>query len=386
MTLIRRYTPAPRGKKAHESGAQTEKKHSIIKLPPTFLPHFQFMRVKICNFAARWIFLGHALRCEYARVKLGAFGAFSLAPIAFGVNTPLLNSAQANWQSGRFMAGGHMRGDGMVSRRSRGRKIQASHDRQEGRARSVGFQLSDITGVVVLVCGCCPGGIFSNSMALAIHGDMNLSIVMTSCSTMLALGMMPLLLFIYCQGFPSVRNAVPYGEIMLSLVLILVPCSVGIGIKTYRPQYSKRFTKVGMIIMLMFLVGTLILIGVGSGHIILTMMSPSLFAIAGFMPLIGYCFGYVFSSIFRLIHRERRTVSMETGCQNVPLCTTILKVAFPEDVVGPLYLFPTVYLVFQLLEAAIIIVLFRCYQRFKRNEEETYQAAATGGDLKESDV
>ncbi|KAL3979563.1 proprotein convertase subtilisin/kexin type 5 [Sarotherodon galilaeus] len=266
-----------------------------------------------------------------------------------------------------------------------------------------GFQLSDITGVVVLVCGCCPGGIFSNSMALAIHGDMNLSIVMTSCSTILALGMMPLLLFIYCQGFPSVRNAVPYGEIMLSLVLILVPCSIGILIKTYRPQYSKRFTKrvvgvkeevlvrvcglpVGMIIMLMFLVGTLILIAVGSGHIILTMMSPSLLAIAGFMPLIGYCFGYIFSSIFRLIHRERRTVSMETGCQNVPLCTTILKVAFPEEVVGPLYLFPTVYLVFQLLEAAIIIMLFRCYQRFKRQEKETYQAAATGEDPKESDV
>lgn len=49
----------------------------------------------------------------------------------------LLNSAQANWQSGRFMAGGHVRGDGMVSRRSRGRKIQASHGSQEGRARSV---------------------------------------------------------------------------------------------------------------------------------------------------------------------------------------------------------------------------------------------------------
>uniref|UniRef100_A0A3P9B3R7 Solute carrier family 10 member 1 n=1 Tax=Maylandia zebra TaxID=106582 RepID=A0A3P9B3R7_9CICH len=216
-----------------------------------------------------------------------------------------------------------------------------------------GFQLSDITGVVVLVCGCCPGGIFSNSMALAIQGDMNLSIVMTSCSTVLALGMMPLLLYIYCQGFPSVQNAVPYGEIMLSLVLILVPCSIGIIIKTYRSQ-------------------TLIyvlLIAIGSGHIILTMMSPSLLAIAGLMPLMGYCFGYVFSSIFRLIHRERRTVSMETGCQNVPLCTTILKIAFPDEVVGPLYLFPTVYLVSQLLEAAMIIMLFRCYQRFKRKEK-----------------
>ena len=29
------------------------------------------------------------MRCECARVKLGAFGAFSLASIAFGVNAPL---------------------------------------------------------------------------------------------------------------------------------------------------------------------------------------------------------------------------------------------------------------------------------------------------------
>ncbi|XP_026050534.1 sodium/bile acid cotransporter-like [Astatotilapia calliptera] len=249
-----------------------------------------------------------------------------------------------------------------------------------------GFQLSDITAVSVLVCGCCPGGQFSNTLTLALKGDINLSIVMTSCSMLLAMGMMPLLLYIYCKGFPSVRNAVPYVQIILSLVLTLVPCGIGILINTYRPQYSKRVTKVGMIIMLIILVGTLSLIAIGSGHIILTMMSPSLLAIAGLMPLMGYCFGYVFSSIFRLIHRERRTVSMETGCQNVPLCTTILKVAFPDEVVGPLYLFPTVYLVSQLLEAAMIIMLFRCYQRFKRKEKETYQAAATGEDLKESDV
>uniref|UniRef100_A0A3B4EZ99 Sodium/bile acid cotransporter-like n=1 Tax=Pundamilia nyererei TaxID=303518 RepID=A0A3B4EZ99_9CICH len=233
-----------------------------------------------------------------------------------------------------------------------------------------GFQLSDITGVVVLVCGCCPGGIFSNSMSLAIQGDMNLSIVMTSCSTVLALGMMPLLLYIYCQGFPSVQNAVPYGEIMLSLVLILVPCSIGIIIKTYRPQYSKKFTKVGMIIMLIILVGTLSLIAIGSGHIILTMMSPSLLAIAGLMPLMGYCFGYVIcliqSSMDIYIYIYIHTYILP---YNVPLCTTILKIAFPDDVVGPLYLFPTVYLVSQLLEAAMIIMLFRCYQRFKRKEK-----------------
>lgn len=62
--------------------------------------------------------------------------------------------------------------------------------------------------------------------------------------------------------------------------------------------------------------------------------------------------------------RCRRTISMETGCQNIQLCSTILKVAFPPDVIGPLYLFPMIYIVFQVGEALLLIVLFRVHQRF----------------------
>lgn len=36
------------------------------------------------------------------------------------------------------------------------------------------FQLSEIRAVVVLICGCCPGGNLSNIMTLALKGDMNL--------------------------------------------------------------------------------------------------------------------------------------------------------------------------------------------------------------------
>lgn len=68
---------------------------------------------------------------------------------------------------------------------------------------------------------------------------------MTCCSTVLALGMMPLLLYAYCQGFPELRDSVPYVEIIISLVMILIPCGVGILINYYRPQYSKTITKVG---------------------------------------------------------------------------------------------------------------------------------------------
>ena len=56
---------------------------------------------------------------------------------------------------------------------------------------------------------------------------------------------------------------------------------------------------------------------------------------------------------------------METGCQNIQLCATILKVAFSPEVIGPLYLFPLIYIVFQGAEALVFILLFRCYEEFK---------------------
>uniref|UniRef100_A0A3Q0RTN3 Hepatic sodium/bile acid cotransporter n=1 Tax=Amphilophus citrinellus TaxID=61819 RepID=A0A3Q0RTN3_AMPCI len=229
------------------------------------------------------------------------------------------------------------------------------------------FQLGDITAVVVLICGCCPGGALSNTLTLALQGDMNLSIVLTSCSTVLALGMMPLLLFLYCQGFPNVHNAVPYVEIIVSLVMILVPCGIGILINAYRPQYSKMITKVGVTIMVIFTVVTFIFTSISVGGIIMALLSPPLLATAALMPLIGYSFGYIISAIFRL--SQRRTISMETGCQNIMLCTTILMIAFPQEVIGPLFLFPTVYILFQLLEAVVLVMLFRCYQRFTRKEK-----------------
>lgn len=36
------------------------------------------------------------------------------------------------------------------------------------------FKLAEIAAVVILICGCCPGGALSNILALALQGDMNL--------------------------------------------------------------------------------------------------------------------------------------------------------------------------------------------------------------------
>ncbi|KAG5846868.1 hypothetical protein ANANG_G00119540 [Anguilla anguilla] len=237
------------------------------------------------------------------------------------------------------------------------------------------FRLSPMEALTVLICGCCPGGSVSNFFALAVQGDMNLSIVMTTCSILLALGMMPLLLYLYSQGIPNIERMVPYTGIILSLLMTLVPCAIGIAINHRAPRYSPIIIKAGMGVLLVSGVAFSIMVGVTIGDTLLRILSPRLLVTASLMPLSGFLFGYLLSSIFRLKGKCRRTVGVETGCQNAQICFTVLKVAFPLEVIGPLFLFPFVFIIFQTTEALAFAVVFRCYTRFKApaKDKDVYQ-------------
>ncbi|XP_050994401.1 sodium/bile acid cotransporter [Labeo rohita] len=233
------------------------------------------------------------------------------------------------------------------------------------------FQLNAMESISVLICGCCPGGNLSNIFSLALQGDMNLSIVMTTCSTVLALGMMPLLLFLYSLGFSNLVQSVPFLRITFALIMILVPCGIGILINYRVPQYSKIIIQVGLAILLISCVVIGVLAGITVGGKIFTVLSPQLIATAALMPLTGFICGYILSTLFRMNAICRRTVSMEVGCQNIQLCTTILRVAFPTEDIGQLFFFPIIYIVFQIVEALICIVLFRVHQRLRPFQNET---------------
>lgn len=67
---------------------------------------------------------------------------------------------------------------------------------------------------------------------------------MTTCSSVAALAMMPLLLYIFSRGMNHLEAAVPYGSIMTTLVLTLVPCAIGILINHHKPNYATLVKKV----------------------------------------------------------------------------------------------------------------------------------------------
>ncbi|XP_051004443.1 hepatic sodium/bile acid cotransporter [Acomys russatus] len=244
------------------------------------------------------------------------------------------------------------------------------------------FRLNNIEALAILICGCSPGGNLSNLFALAMKGDMNLSIVMTTCSTFSALGMMPLLLYIYTKGIydGNLQDKVPYVGIIISLVTVLIPCTIGIFLKSKKPRYVPYIIKAGTIITLLLSVAVIALSVINVGNSIMFVMTPHLLATSSLMPFTGFLLGYILSALFQLKPRCRRTISMETGFQNIQLCSTILNVTFSPEVIGPLFFFPLLYMIFQLAEGLLFIIIFRCYEKIKPPEKKTkmiYKAAAT---------
>ncbi|NXL02182.1 NTCP protein, partial [Mesembrinibis cayennensis] len=198
------------------------------------------------------------------------------------------------------------------------------------------FQLGATESLTILICGCCPGGNLSNIFSLALRGDMNLRTQDIHFTT--------LIIKIFAQSPPPFPNKQHFLGNFL-------PCS---------PLLA------WMVVLLLSSAAIIILSVANVGSSIMVVFSPSLLGSSALMPFIGFLLGYVLSAIFKLNDRCRRTVCMETGCQNVQLCSTILKVAFAPEIIGPLYFFPLLYLLFQLGEGLLLVLVFRIHDRIKK--------------------
>ncbi|XP_056413670.1 sodium/bile acid cotransporter 4 [Hyla sarda] len=234
------------------------------------------------------------------------------------------------------------------------------------------FKLNEVAAIAVLLCGCCPGGNLSNIMSLLVNGDMNLSIIMTTSSTLLALLLMPLCLWIYSRPWintPLVQF-LPLGAVTLTLCSTLLPIGIGVFVRYRYSRIADILLKVSLWSLLITLVLLFILTGAMLGPELLSTIPPSVYIVAVIMPIIGYSMGYGLATLFNLPPNCRRTVSLETGCQNVQLCTALLKLAFPAHLIGSMYMFPLLYALFQAAEAGIYVLVYKLYRKEVLHKQE----------------
>ncbi|XP_041915998.1 ileal sodium/bile acid cotransporter-like isoform X1 [Alosa sapidissima] len=219
-----------------------------------------------------------------------------------------------------------------------------------------------VQAIAILIMGCCPGGTISNIITYWIDGDMDLSITMTSLSTILAMGMMPLCLLVYSRSWVETGSIrVPYIQIGITLVSLIVPVACGVFVNYKWPKAAKVILKVGSV------VGCVLLMIVGVASALLyrgSWNTDAAMVIVGLIfPMIGFTAGFTIAILARQPWPRCRTIALETGAQNVQICTTVLQLSFsPQDLVQ-MFTFPLIYGSFQLTFGLLLITVYQIYKR-----------------------
>lgn len=212
--------------------------------------------------------------------------------------------------------------------------------------------------ISLLVIGSSPGGTTSNMFAYFSRADLALSLSMTAVSTVVAIVMMPLALFLYGSRFTDATIGLPYIEVIKTLGGILFPVAIGMAIRHKSMRVAKIVERIGA-----FAGVSVLLLLVGNGFINqqgLILETPiELYACAISLGLIGMLMGYGTARAFRLRPAARRAVSLETGIQNSPLAIAVIVLAFPESQHQQMLIIPLLYAIFVLLSASFVTLFWR---------------------------
>ncbi|CAH8509293.1 unnamed protein product [Schistosoma curassoni] len=187
-------------------------------------------------------------------------------------------------------------------------------------------------GFGLLTIACSPGGGNSNGWSFLLGGDINLSMLMTFISNLAALFMMPFLLFVYGRFFIDVtRIEIPYFYIFLQLLQIAIPALVGLGLRIWKPNFAKKFSKlVGPLFK--FQIVFFLTVGVYINWSLFRLLGafPLLVLICALLPWLGFCISSLFAFILRQSFQSIITVALETGIQNIAIAILVLLYVMPK--------------------------------------------------------
>ncbi|CAI2731281.1 unnamed protein product [Schistosoma spindalis] len=189
-------------------------------------------------------------------------------------------------------------------------------------------------GFGLLTIACSPGGGASNGWCLLLGGDINLSILMTFISSLSALFMMPLLLFIYGRFFIDVTKIkIPYVNIVFQLLQVAIPALMGLGLRIWKPKLAVKCTKLTRPLFYLFILFFLT-IGVYINWSLTRLLGvyPLLILTSALLPWLGFCIASLFTFILRQSRKLVITVAIETGIQNIGVGILVLLYTMPKPI------------------------------------------------------
>jgi BASS family bile acid:Na+ symporter len=186
------------------------------------------------------------------------------------------------------------------------------------------FALPDQFKLGIILVSCCPGGTASNVVTYLARGNLALSVMMTMCSTLLAIGLTPFLTKMYASAVFEVE-AIPM--VVSMVMIVLLPIMVGLILNSAmgrKLEMVKRVSPLVSVLVIVLIVAAVV--GATKASIIANWKTllPAVFL----LHALGFAFGYYWGLFFKLQVRECRTCSIEVGMQNSGLGSELAKTHF----------------------------------------------------------
>jgi bile acid transporter len=223
----------------------------------------------------------------------------------------------------------------------------------------VALGLPPWAAVGALLMGSVPGGTTSNIFTYFSKGNLALSVLMTTNSTLWALIMTPFALWLYGRRFVTEELQIPFENIAVTLAILLVPVAIAMVIR-------RRNANIGAVMELMggifgvFVILFLIVTWVPRNWQLLLTTPWNVYFVAIMLGPIGIAIAYGIAKAIRLHPMNARTVGLETGIQNGPLAIGIVILTFRDPaVMNAVILIPVLYSLFIVIMASFITLYFR---------------------------
>lgn len=182
----------------------------------------------------------------------------------------------------------------------------------------------------IFFTGCSPAGGASNVWTIVLGGNMDLSVTMTSISTLAAFAMMPLWIFTLGRViFDQAELAVPYSNLAQYVAALIIPLAVGLLIQRYLPRVCRilvRILKPLSILLILFIV----IFAIVTNLYLFELFSWQIIVAGLGLPWIGYVAGYLAAGVFGQNHKDRLAIGLETGVQNTGIAIFLLRLSLPQ--------------------------------------------------------
>lgn len=170
-----------------------------------------------------------------------------------------------------------------------------------------------------ILLGCCPGGTASNVICYLAKGDVALSIVLTTVSTMVAFIATPFLTWAY------IGQTVPVdimGMLLSVVKIVLVPVIFGLSINYMLGKHIEKVRDIFPAISALAIV-IIIAVIIGVNRESLEQIGPLVLLAVVLHNGLGLASGYGIAKAFKLSETEARTIAIEVGMQNSGLSVAL---------------------------------------------------------------